>query len=522
MSRARPFQLWSFREDVHVEQEPGAVTATLHSRWGEVRVRRLGSMVSEVLRRMCLGPVSLANVIGEYPEEPDERAQLYRLLDELQYLVVRSLGAACDRPMLSVEPLSSQARFRPVVLPAEQPVRLSKFVLLRTDGTAFHMESPLSLHRVTLHQAMALWLVGILGRATTPAAVAAACPHDDLPVADALSFLTAAGMVIRAEPADDDEQPAFAEDSDAALAAWSPIDLMFHTRSTLGRHDYDFGATYPLAGPHSPEPVVKPKAGGPAIPLYRPRLADLLAADPPLTIAIEGRRSTRSHGAEPLRARELGELLYRTARVRALVDSPEAGKPMAQISDRPYPSRGGSHELELYVIVHECVDIPRGAYHYDPFEHRLEPVDADADLVAEMLENGRVAGGFPDLPPVLIIMTARFRRLSWKYSGLAYALVLKHVGVLTQSLYLVSAGMGLAACALASSDIDTAAKTFGTDWRVESSVGEFVIGRRPMVSPDRSLGRHPANDASWADHAAARLARGAAAPPTSDPDSSTR
>ena len=91
---------------------------------------------------------------------------------------------------------------------------------------------------------------------------------------------------------------------------------MFHTRSTTGRHDNAFGVTYPLGRSGSPEPVVRP--GRPGIDLHRPRWRDL-AADPPLAIAMEGRRSVRAHGAEPVTADELGDLLYRTARVRALV-----------------------------------------------------------------------------------------------------------------------------------------------------------------------------------------------------------
>jgi SagB-type dehydrogenase family enzyme len=191
-------------------------------------------------------------------------------------------------------------------------------------------------------------------------------------------------------------------------------------------------------------------------------------------------------------ARELGELLYRGARVRSVIDSTAAGKPLASTSDRPYPSGGAAYELDLYVTVHECVGIPRGVYHYDPLDHRLEMVDADLAMIDELLESGRVNANLDGPPPVLITMTARFRRLSWMYSGLAYALALKNVGVLTQTLYLVSTAMGLGACALGSVDIDTAARAFGTNWLVESSVGEFIVGPRRDVDPHALPRRRPA------------------------------
>ena len=43
--------------------------------------------------------------------------------------------------------------------------------------------------------------------------------------------------------------------------------------------------------------------------------------------------------------------------------------------------------------------------------------------------------GAPAAPQILITIAARFRRISSKYSSIAYALILKDVGVLTQTLY---------------------------------------------------------------------------------------
>jgi SagB-type dehydrogenase family enzyme len=226
-----------------------------------------------------------------------------------------------------------------------------------------------------------------------------------------------------------------------------------------------------------------------------------MATDPPLTVAIEGRRSRRDYGTTSLTARELGELLYRTARVRSIVDSPDPSKPQAQVSDRPYPSGGASYELDLYITVEECTGIPRGVYHYDPLGHRLELINSSDAMVDELLEDGRLAANLTSLPPVLITMTARFRRLSWKYNGLSYALALKDVGVLMQTLYLVSTAMGLAACAIGSGDIEAAARTFGTNWLTESSIGEFVIGPDPNRGSQRVQNEHPVNDADWADRA---------------------
>jgi SagB-type dehydrogenase family enzyme len=83
----------------------------------------------------------------------------------------------------------------------------------------------------------------------------------------------------------------------------------------------------------------------------------------------------------------------------------------------------------------------------------------------------------PAAPQILIVIAARFGRVSWKYSGLAYALILKDVGVLTQTLYLMATDMGLGGCAIGSINIELFARMTGLDFHVEGPVGQFALGR---------------------------------------------
>jgi len=60
---------------------------------------------------------------------------------------------------------------------------------------------------------------------------------------------------------------------------------------------------------------------------------------------------------------------------------------------------------------------------------------------------------------------------------------LKHVGVLFQTMYLAATAMGLAPCALGGGDADLFARAASTDYRAETSVGEFLLAsqrREPM------------------------------------------
>lgn len=153
------------------------------------------------------------------------------------------------------------------------------------------------------------------------------------------------------------------------------------------------------------------------------------------------------------------------------------------LSRRPYPCGGAMYELEIYPLVRHCAGVNPGLYHYDPFQHQLVQLDAaEADIEA-LLRDAHQSSGEQGVPQVLLILTARFGRLFRKYRSLAYALLLKHVGVLVENFYLVATAMNLAPCALGAGDSDRFAQASGLDYVVESSVGEFMLGSRSS-SPD--------------------------------------
>ena len=83
----------------------------------------------------------------------------------------------------------------------------------------------------------------------------------------------------------------------------------------------------------------------------------------------------------------------------------------------------------------------------------------------------------PNSTQILITIAARFSRISWKYSSIAYSLILKDVGVLIQTLYMMATDMGLGGCAIGTTNIDLFAKMTGIDFHVEGPVGQFALGR---------------------------------------------
>jgi SagB-type dehydrogenase family enzyme len=231
---------------------------------------------------------------------------------------------------------------------------------------------------------------------------------------------------------------------------------------------------------------------GQAHELFRPDADRLERDDPSLAWVQAQRRSIREFdAARPITDRQLGEFLFRVARVTGYreeeVSTP--GGPVRQdFAGRPYPAGGGLYELELYAVIQACNHLAPGLYHYDPAGHRLIRLRERTPEVAALLRDAAESTATPeDTLQVLLILAARFPRLAWKYESIAYALTLKHVGVLFQTMYLTATAMGLAPCAIGGGDADLFARAAGTDYYAETSVGEFLLGN-PRPQPVGRVG----------------------------------
>jgi SagB-type dehydrogenase family enzyme len=306
-----------------------------------------------------------------------------------------------------------------------------------------------------------------MGSAQTPRKIAASLGQSLDEVAFVVGILVDAGFAEQHDPSAPCREP-------VALRQWEFHDLLFHTRSRLGRHDQDAGATYRFRGLIEPQPALRGDHEGPTWELARPteRRGGALFAE-----VLERRTSIRDYGSVPLSAAQLGEFLYHAARVRQVRET--ADPPNAPMS-RPYPSAGALYDLEIYVTVNRCRDLVPGCYHYAPDRHQLVLLRTAPQDVDRLLADAAFAAAIDHRPDVLLTFTSRFQRVSWKYSSIAYALVLKNVGALIQTMCLVATAMDLAACPLGNGDSARAANAFGLDPWAESSVGELMLGSLPL------------------------------------------
>lgn len=414
----------------------------------------------------------------------DGPEQLGRLYYYLQYfdragLLQRSAHVTGER-LATLVPTVTQFHYGARDVTPDCPYLLSRFAYTRRLGEELVLESPRARSRIVLHDGRAGAMVHALARPGRLVQVSTRVPG--LTVAAATSILT---LLINADMIQEvNADGTCPEEEDPVLQSWEFHDLLFHARSWAGRHDGPSGGTYRLAGRLDPPPALKASMSDDTIDLERPDLESLARTDPPLALVQEQRRSIRQYGAAPLSVRQLGEFLWRVGHVKECqqvdVSLPAGGTVAMEFAARPYPGGGALYELELYVAVHACAGLDRGFYHYDPLHHRLERLPATVSDVAGLLADATRATGLAQQElQVQIIIAARFQRMAWKYASMAYAAILKNVGVLYQTMYLVATAMGLAPCGIGNGDSDRFARAAGTDYYAETSVGEFLLGSAP-------------------------------------------
>ncbi len=352
---------------------------------------------------------------------------------------------------------------------------LSRFAYMRRRGNEMVLESP---RAGALFKICDPKIAAVIALLATPQQIKQLRRQEGFPGIELLALLLDCQILFKIDAAGDSGlRPAEGDDN---LVLWDFHDLLFHTRSTQGRHANPLGGLHPYAGVISPLPAVRPRWPGKKIDLRKFSAAHAEAISPVAKLLRE-RHSTRSFDdRRPITLAELARFLDSTARVlsrwKSRIDFGDAG-PVVAYAPRPYPSAGAEYELELYLAVNKCEGLARGFYHYDAGGHALVPIGARAQELEALLVGAEYAMGAPAAPQILITIAARFGRISWKYSSIAYALILKDVGVLMQTLYLMATDMGLGGCAIGTTNIDLFAKMTGIEFHVEGPVGQFAIGR---------------------------------------------
>jgi SagB-type dehydrogenase family enzyme len=367
-------------------------------------------------------------------------------------------------------PQASQVGQAPQLGNADSLV-LSRFAYMRRRGDEMVLESPRAGALFRICDSQIATAIAVL---SAPQQIKHLRRQEGFPGIELLALLLDCQILLKVGAASK-SQLRLAE-GDQELVLWDFHDLLFHARSTEGRHANALGGVYPYVGVIPPPPAVRPSWPAKTIDLRKVSATHSETLSP-IAKALRKRRSTRSFDDQrPITLAELSQFLDGTARVlsssNATLELDDGGHTV-----RPYPSAGAAYELELYLAVNLCEGLARGFYHYDSGAHGLAPIGVAANEFEALLAGAGNAMGAPAPPQILITIAVRFGRVSWKYSSIAYALVLKDVGVLTQTLYLMASDMELGGCAIGIANIDLFAKMTGVEFHVEGPVGQFAIGR---------------------------------------------
>ncbi len=440
--------LLSLPPDFHLAPSPSGGLGIERGRF-HLPLGEMGPELRAALERLASGGTTEEDLLGRV--QGLDLLRLHQLLADLaeRRLLCRTLQRGGE-PAITVVPFS---RYGPEPRgSAPDRVVLSRFACLRREGGSWVAESPLAHSYLIVHPAGS----PLLSRLAAP------LERDGLEAEEQgwIELLWEEGFLSAVE-----------EKEDPDLTPWEFHDLLFHARSRSGRHRNRYGGTYPFRGAIEPPPALKAPMSTETVDLHRPDLERLLHEDLPFTRVLEERRSRREPGEQPVTVQDLGEFLFRSGRVRGVRSTATH-----EVSDRPYPGGGAIYELEIYPVVNRCEGLGAGLYHYDPQNHRLERLSGLTPEARGLVE---AAGAMAEAPPpdVLLVLAARFQRVAWKYRSMAYAGILKNVGALYQTMYLVAAAMGLSACALGGGDADLFARAAGTRYEAETSVGEMILNR---------------------------------------------
>jgi SagB-type dehydrogenase family enzyme len=349
---------------------------------------------------------------------------------------------------------------------------LSRFAYMRRRGIDMVLESP---RAAALFRICDPKLASLVATLAAPREVRQLRREEGFPGIDVLSVLADCHLILKADPAA--ERNSRLAEGGHDLALWDFHDLLFHARSTEGRHSNPVGGVFPHGGAICPLPALRPSWPGKKIDLCA-AVASRREAPPPIAKLLRESRSTRDFDdRQPITLAELSCFL--DGAVRAL---PRPGSPEPVV--RPFPSAGASSELELYLSVRVCEGLDPGYYHYDAGAHALVRINVPASDVKALLAQAASAMGVTAPPQILMMIAARFGRVSWKYSSIAYALILKDAGILTEVLHLMASGMGLGGCAIGLANIDSFEKITGIEFHVEGLIGQFALGRPlPPAAP---------------------------------------
>jgi len=218
--------------------------------------------------------------------------------------------------------------------------------------------------------------------------------------------------------------------------------------------------------PRDSEPDIGLAADAPPSGRRRVALGTLASrSDQPLDDVLASRRSQRSF--EPMTLADLANVLVPAARVQSWWSAPDG----FSATQRPTPSAGGRHPIDLVVIATTVKDLEPGFWHFDPYSCELveDPAALSRGTAAVIRARAALEGGAE--PAAAVFAIAHFERTLSRYPA-GSTLVLRDAGALLATMHLCAGAAGLASCIVGT----VGALTSSRDSAI-TDVGALLLGR---------------------------------------------
>jgi SagB-type dehydrogenase family enzyme len=183
--------------------------------------------------------------------------------------------------------------------------------------------------------------------------------------------------------------------------------------------------------------------------------------------AIDMRRSVRNFsGGTTVSLSVLSSLLHSSSGLTGEFES--------ELPLRAAPSAGALYPIETYVVVYRVEGLEPGIYHYVPTGHVLERIrsgDFRNEFIAAALHQD-MAGRCN----FLYVLTAIFRRTTWKYGDRGYRYAYIEAGAISENIYLQVTTLGLGSVVIGAFFDDRVSELIGIDGEKEAPILLHAVG----------------------------------------------
>jgi SagB-type dehydrogenase family enzyme len=187
----------------------------------------------------------------------------------------------------------------------------------------------------------------------------------------------------------------------------------------------------------------------------------------PFADILASRRSQRSFG--PMTLADLADVIVPSARVQRWWKAPDG----YTATERPVPSAGGRHPLDLALLALNVHGVEPGLWHFDPALCDLVRADLPTDVGRAALAEVLRAFEGDGTPAAAIFVIADFSRTLSRYPN-GMSLVFRDAGALLATLHLSASASGVASCIVGT----TGALVYEVDEILIADVGAVLVGSR--------------------------------------------